>query len=133
MLVFTIAILVALLAAGGVSAYAFLTKDDPVVYSNLVLQYKYGSVGTEERQGVPYETWVVLPEVFPDLLPKTPGKGWEKLGFIYEKGHVTRSGRPTATSRSASSGSTARSATSAPTATSRERPSTSSWACRPTG
>jgi hypothetical protein len=88
-LVFTLAILVALLAAGGVSAYTFLTKDDPVVYSNLVEQYKYGSVGTEERQGVPYETWVVLPEVFPDLLPKTPGKGWEKLGFIYEKGHVT--------------------------------------------
>ena len=89
MLVFTLAILVALLAAGGVSAYAFLTKDDPVVYSNLVEQYKYGSVGTEERQGVPYEIWVVLPEVFPDLLPKTPGKGWEKIRFIYEKGHVT--------------------------------------------
>ena len=52
-LVFTLVILVALLAAGGVSAYAFLTKDDPVVYSNLVEQYKYGSVGTEERQGVP--------------------------------------------------------------------------------
>jgi hypothetical protein len=88
-LVFTIAILVALLAAGGVSAYAFLTKNDPVVYSNIAEQYKYGSFGSEQLQGVPYEIWVVLPEVFPDLLPKTPGKGWEKIGFIYEKGHVT--------------------------------------------
>jgi hypothetical protein len=88
-LVITLAILAALLAAGGVSAYTFLTKNDPVVYSNIVEQYKYGSVGTEQLQGVPYEIWVVLPEVFPDLLPKTPGKGWERLGFIYEKGHVT--------------------------------------------
>jgi hypothetical protein len=88
-LVFMLAILAALLAAGGVSAYAFLTKNDPVVYSDIVEQYKYGSVGTEERQGVPYEIWVVLPEVFPDLLPDTPGKGWERLGFIYEQGHVT--------------------------------------------
>ena len=88
-LVFTLAILAALLAAGGVSGYTFLTKNDPVIYSNIVEQYKYGSFGSEQLQGVPYEIWVVLPEVFPDLLPKTPGKGWEKIGFIYEKGHVT--------------------------------------------
>ena len=75
MLVFTLAILVALLAAGGVSAYTFLTKNDPVVYSNIVEQYKYGSFGSEQLQGVPYEIWVVLPEVFPDLLPKDSGQG----------------------------------------------------------
>ena len=74
-LVFTLAILVALLAAGGVSAYAFLTKDDPVVYSNIVEQYKYGSLGSEQLQGVPYEIWVVLPEVFPDLLPRDAREG----------------------------------------------------------
>ena len=85
-LVFTLAILAALLAAGGVSGYTFLTKNDPVIYSNIVEQYKYGSFGSEQLQGVPYEIWVVLPEVFPDLLPKAPGKGWEKIGFIYENG-----------------------------------------------
>jgi hypothetical protein len=38
-------VLVALLAAGGVSAYSFMTRNDPAVYSNIVEQYKYGSVG----------------------------------------------------------------------------------------
>ena len=69
MLVFTLAILAALLAAGGVSGYAFLTKNDPVIYSNIVAQYKYGSFGSEQLQGIPYEIWVVLPEVFPNPCP----------------------------------------------------------------
>ena len=64
MLVVVLVVLVALTAAGGVSAYTFLTRDKPVVYSNIVEQYKYGSIGTEELQGIPYELWVVLPEVF---------------------------------------------------------------------
>ncbi len=89
MLVIVLVVLVALIAAGGVSAYTFLTRDDPVVYGNIVEQYKYGSIGTEELQGVPYELWVVLPEVFEDLLPPGPGKGYERLGFTYEPGHAT--------------------------------------------
>ena len=87
--VFTLVVLAALLAAGGVGAYTFLTKDEGVVYANVVDQYKYGSVGTEQEQGVPYEVWVVLPDVFPDLLPRGTGTGWERLGFIYEQDRVT--------------------------------------------
>ena len=89
MLVIVLVVLVALIAAGGVSAYTFLTRDKPVVYSNIVEQYKYGSIGTEELQGIPYELWVVLPEVFADLLPPGPGKGYERFGFLYEPGHAT--------------------------------------------
>lgn len=88
-LVIVLVVLVALIAAGGVSAYTFLTRDKPVVYGNIVDQYKYGSIGTEELQGIPYELWVVLPEVFADLLPPGPGKGYERFGFLYEPGHVT--------------------------------------------
>lgn len=89
MLVAVLVVLAALIAAGGVSAYTFLTRNDPVVYSNIVEQYKYGSIGTEQLQGIPYELWVVLPQVFPDLLPRAPGKGYERFGFMYEPGHVT--------------------------------------------
>ena len=89
MVVFTLVVLAALLAAGGVGAYTFLTKDEGVVYSNVVEQYKYGSVGTEQEQGVPYEVWVVLPDVFPDLLPRGTGTGWERFGFVYEQDRVT--------------------------------------------
>jgi hypothetical protein len=88
-LVIVLVVLAALLAAGGVSAYTFLTRDEPVVYANVVEQYKYGSIGTEELQGIPYELWVVLPEVFEDLLPPGPGEGYERLGFTYEPGHAT--------------------------------------------
>ena len=52
---------------------------------NVVEHFKYGAVGTEERAGVPYWIWRVLPIVFADKLPNRPGTGYEKLGFIYEK------------------------------------------------
>ena len=48
MLVIVLVVLVALIAAGGVSAYTFLTRDKPVIYGSIVEQYKYGSIGTEE-------------------------------------------------------------------------------------
>ena len=51
---------------------------------DIVTEFKYGTVGTEETVGVPYWLWIVLPEVFPDKLPNRPGNGYEKLGFIYE-------------------------------------------------
>ena len=88
-LVIVLVVLVALIAAGGVGAYSFLTRDEPVVYGNIVEQYKYGSIGTEELQGIPYEIWAVLPEVFADLLPPGPGKGYERFGFLYEPGRDT--------------------------------------------
>jgi hypothetical protein len=44
--------------------------------------FKYGSVGTEERVGVPYWVWRVLPKVFEDKLPKRPGTGYERIGFL---------------------------------------------------
>ena len=52
--------------------------------SDVVTEFKYGSVGTEETVGVPYYLWRVLPEVFADKLPDRPGTGYARLGFIYE-------------------------------------------------
>ena len=51
---------------------------------DILSHFKYGSVGTEARVGLPYWIWRVLPIVFADKLPNRPGRGYEKLGFISE-------------------------------------------------
>lgn len=58
---------------------AVLQAEDDIVW-----HFKYGSVGTEAGVGVPYRIWRVLPDVFADKLPERPGRGYERLGFIYE-------------------------------------------------
>jgi mono/diheme cytochrome c family protein len=59
---------------------------------DILTHFKYGSVGTEERVGIPYWIWRVLPIVFADKLPNRPGQGYERIGFINEGG-----GRPIGT------------------------------------
>jgi mono/diheme cytochrome c family protein len=51
---------------------------------DVVEHFKYGTFGSEERLGIPYWVWRVLPIVFADKLPNRPGNGWEKIGFVYE-------------------------------------------------
>jgi hypothetical protein len=46
--------------------------------------FLYGSIGAEAREGIPYWVWLVLPRVFPDLLP-TPG-GYAALGLLSQDG-----------------------------------------------
>ena len=78
-------VIVAVLLVGlGVRITIFLTKDEPQNYANVIQQFKYGSVGTEQDQGIPYFIWSVLPDVFSDLLPAGAGTGYERFGFIYE-------------------------------------------------
>jgi mono/diheme cytochrome c family protein len=47
-------------------------------------QFKYGSIGIEATEGLPYWIWQVLPRVFADKLP-SPG-GYTAFGFIWESG-----------------------------------------------
>ena len=47
--------------------------------------FKYGSIGTEEGVGLPYWIWNVLPTVFEDKLPKRPGVGYERIGFVLDE------------------------------------------------
>lgn len=46
--------------------------------------FKYGSIGSEETQGIPYWIWRILPKMFPEYLPG-PG-GYAALGFAWEQG-----------------------------------------------
>jgi mono/diheme cytochrome c family protein len=52
-------------------------------YTNIEAHFKYGSIGGEAANGIPYWVWKALPIVFAD---KLPGEGYTSLGFIQESG-----------------------------------------------
>ncbi len=78
----TVVILVVFLV-GGVYLLGRFSVDTPVEYQDNAEHFKYGSLGSEHEFGMPYWIWRALPELFAD---KLPGKGWESLGFVFEKG-----------------------------------------------
>jgi mono/diheme cytochrome c family protein len=47
--------------------------------------FLYGSIGAESIDGVPYWIWLVLPRIFPDLLPGAGG--YSSLGLVSEGAH----------------------------------------------
>jgi hypothetical protein len=81
---------VALVANISVSA-----QQDAPSFPDIVEHFQYGSIGAEERAGVPYWIWRVLPVVFADKLPQRPGQGYERLGFMFAG---AKHGRPIGTS-----------------------------------
>jgi hypothetical protein len=91
-----LAVLVVLLAVGGWITYDKLFRRDIPSYASDIEQFKYGSIGNDEANGLPYLLWRVLPTVFADRLPG-PG-GYASLGFIWEPGH-DHSGAPVGFSR----------------------------------
>jgi hypothetical protein len=58
----------------------------PIDYSDVREHFKYGSIGSEPSNGIPYWIWKVLPEMFPEKLPE---KGYASLGFVMEPGKDT--------------------------------------------
>jgi hypothetical protein len=54
--------------------------------------FKYGSIGTEAEEGLPYWLWQVMPRVCPDKLPG-PG-GYASFGFHWEPGRELPIGFP---------------------------------------
>jgi mono/diheme cytochrome c family protein len=78
----------------GVAAAFVLSHDEPELHDGIEDHFKYGSIGSESRAGVPDKIWYVLPKVFADRLPAGDGQGWERFGFLYEPGQL----RPIGTS-----------------------------------
>jgi mono/diheme cytochrome c family protein len=72
------------LAAGVLGATLRPLDAQPRADDSIEDHFKYGSIGTEQTVGVPLPLWRVLPIVFEDKLPKRPGAGYERLGFISE-------------------------------------------------
>src|SRR5688572_24893098 len=85
----------AVVAAALVTAQATTPPADGPSFPDIVDHFKYGSVGTEARVGLPYWLWRVLPIVFEDKLPNRPGQGYERLGFMSDG---ATHGRPIGTS-----------------------------------
>ena len=80
-----IAILLAILIAIAIYLVSpLLLGNGTVKYPDIEDHYKYGSIGGEAANGIPYWVWQVLPVVFED---KLPGAGYTSLGFIQEPEH----------------------------------------------
>lgn len=58
------------------SAPEFVSEED---------HFLFGSIGAEDRTGVPYWIWLVLPRIFPEHLP-APG-GYAGLGIPWREGY----------------------------------------------
>jgi len=82
-------ILLIVLALGGLFLWFKLAYERPQQLADATPEeyFKYGSIGTEGQDGIPYWIWLVLPKIFPEYLPG-PG-GWAALGFAWEQGHDT--------------------------------------------
>ena len=83
-LVSVLLLLVALVCLG---AWYYLFREVPDAYTSDEAHFKYGSMGTEDHDGIPYWIWLVLPRVFPEKLPG-PG-GYTSLGLTWEEGKET--------------------------------------------
>ena len=70
-------IAVALAFAVGVWTVVFASAVRPADGAE---HFKYGSVGIESEEGIPYWIWQVLPRMFPEKLPG----GYASLGFVWE-------------------------------------------------
>src|SRR5205085_11603401 len=82
-----IAVLIAVLAIGAIFVWYELFRvvpQDKAVLANSEMKFKYGSLGAEGDRGIPYLIWLVLPRIFPDLLPG-PG-GYRSFGVVWEEG-----------------------------------------------
>jgi len=80
------AVIVVVGTAAAVLVYERFFRQDPAPYfASDEDHFLFGSIGTESAEGLPYWLWLVLPRVFPDLLPG-PG-GYASLGFVAKEGH----------------------------------------------
>ncbi|MDQ3803770.1 MAG: cytochrome c [Acidobacteriota bacterium] len=76
-------ILLALILVLAAVLYWRFHPNRPTDYDDIVEHFKYGSIGSEAQNGIPYWIVKVLPEMFPEYLP---GKGYASLGLLEEPG-----------------------------------------------
>ena len=75
----TLVVVLGVIATAAVYDRLFRERPAPYFESDEE-HFLYGSVGTESNDGIPYWIWLVLPRIFPDLLPG-PG-GYTTLGLL---------------------------------------------------
>jgi hypothetical protein len=81
------AVLLVLVGVLGFGAWYYLFREVPVTFASDEEHFKYGSIGTENEEGIPYWIWLVLPRLFADKLPQAGG--YASLGVVWEEGKET--------------------------------------------
>ncbi|HQU97666.1 MAG TPA: cytochrome c [Nitrosomonas sp.] len=64
--------------------YKLYREEEQGEFSTPEELFKYGSIGSETSQGIPYWIWLVMPKMFPEHLPALGG--WASLGLPWEQG-----------------------------------------------
>lgn len=90
-----IAILAVLVVLLAILAWAAFLREVPQKFASMDEAFKYGSIGAENAQGIPYWIWFTLPKMFPEYLPG-PG-GYASLGIPWERARPTPVGFSTKT------------------------------------
>ena len=84
---FLIRLVIVVLVLAGVLAvmgWYYLFREVPTYYATAEDNFKYGSLGNEQTDGIPYWLWLVLPRMFPEKLPGLGG--YASLGLVWEEG-----------------------------------------------
>lgn len=68
----------------GFTAWYQLFREVKTSFNTAEETFKYGSLGNEQTDGIPYWIWLVLPRMFPDKLPGSGG--YASLGLVWEEG-----------------------------------------------
>ncbi|MGK7877492.1 MAG: c-type cytochrome [Xenococcaceae cyanobacterium] len=82
-----VVVIVLLIGTVGYVGWYNLFREVPTYYQSPEEHFKYGSIGTENAEGVPYWIWLVLPRLFPEYLPGSGG--YTSLGMTWEEGKET--------------------------------------------
>jgi mono/diheme cytochrome c family protein len=79
-----IALMIVAAAIIALAAYFYWSfhPNRPVDYAEITEHFKYGSIGSEPANGIPYWIFKVMPDMFPEKLPG----GYASLGLIEEPG-----------------------------------------------
>jgi hypothetical protein len=67
--------------------YKLYREVEQAPFASAEEAFRYGSIGSERYDGVPYLIWRVLPKIFPDYLPRLGG--YAALGLPWEPGKET--------------------------------------------
>jgi mono/diheme cytochrome c family protein len=68
----------------GIGTWYYVFREVPTHYGSSEDNFKYGSLGNEQTDGIPYWIWLVLPRLFPEKLPGIGG--YASLGLVWEEG-----------------------------------------------